>query len=481
MFRDGLKIFCLAAVLWAAGATRALPEEAGGLLWVYTAPDTILFAPSVAADGTSYISTGDQRVRAISRSGKVLWAINPGGKPTTGIALQGGLLFFGTSQAELAAYGANGHKAWRTKVDDIIVSTPAVAADGTIYAASRKGTVYAVNPKGRTLWTYETGDDVVFSPAVALSGRIYVASTKNFFALGPGGKPVWIASLAVPPGSQTAIDVDDGLCYVDALGTLHHLDSKGNEDWNATSSKFTGAPVVSSDKVYLCEGSGPPPPTGNSISGTVTLSAGGGLSGVTLSTGTVTATTASDGTYTLSNLANATYTVTPTLSGYTFNPTNLSVTIKDAPVTGQNFTATASPYARDAVPHGAARPSPEDEGQNQSMAYNLSDGSTAWTRPLGNSFSAALVTDGNTFIPSNDNNIYLLDSTGATSKTIPFDQAPHDVTLAVTNKGNRIYVACGDRFLFCVATSCEPDASAPWGQLGAGPRRVSRRETSSPS
>jgi len=159
---------------------------------------------------------------------------------------------------------------------------------------------------------------------------------------------------------------------------------------------------------------------------------------------------------------------------------DLPVTIKDAPVTGQNFTATATPFARDAVCKGAMQRSGEDGGANQTTAYKLLNGTPVWTAPpqFGNSFTPALIADGNVLIPSNDNNIYLLDSTGATSKTIPFDQAPHDVTLAVTNKGNRIYVACGDRFLFCVATSCEPDAAAPWGQLGAGPRRVSRRETS---
>ena len=79
-----------------------------------------------------------------------------------------------------------------------------------------------------------------------------------------------------------------------------------------------------------------------SISGTVTLSTGGGLSGVTLSTTGATATTDGSGNYTLGGLANGTYTVTPSLSGYTFSPASLSVTISGANQTGKNFTATAS-------------------------------------------------------------------------------------------------------------------------------------------
>src|ERR1700723_3123855 len=46
----------------------------------------------------------------------------------------------------------------------------------------------------------------------------------------------------------------------------------------------------------------------------------------------------SSGQYAFSGLANGTYTVTPTRRGYTFQPTNRSVTIIGANVTGVNFT-----------------------------------------------------------------------------------------------------------------------------------------------
>lgn len=80
------------------------------------------------------------------------------------------------------------------------------------------------------------------------------------------------------------------------------------------------------------------PVTTYAISGTITTSGGAGISGVTVSTGSVSATTNASGAYTISNLANGTYTITPTLSGYTFTPANRSVTISSANVTAQNFT-----------------------------------------------------------------------------------------------------------------------------------------------
>jgi hypothetical protein len=79
-----------------------------------------------------------------------------------------------------------------------------------------------------------------------------------------------------------------------------------------------------------------------SVSGTITDSAGTGISGVTVSSGSNTATTGSNGAYTLTGLGATTYTLTPSLSGYAFSPASRSVTINNANVTGVNFTGSTS-------------------------------------------------------------------------------------------------------------------------------------------
>jgi hypothetical protein len=85
-----------------------------------------------------------------------------------------------------------------------------------------------------------------------------------------------------------------------------------------------------------------PSPTTYSISGTISLAAGGSGTTVTLS-GAATATTTanSSGNYTFTGLASGTYAVTPSHTGYTFSPTSQTSTINGANVTGVNFTATA--------------------------------------------------------------------------------------------------------------------------------------------
>jgi hypothetical protein len=78
------------------------------------------------------------------------------------------------------------------------------------------------------------------------------------------------------------------------------------------------------------------------ISGTISLTAGGSGATVTLSgAASATTTTSSSGSYTFTGLANGIYTVTPSNTGYTFNPTSQNVTISGSNVTGVNFTATA--------------------------------------------------------------------------------------------------------------------------------------------
>ncbi len=80
-----------------------------------------------------------------------------------------------------------------------------------------------------------------------------------------------------------------------------------------------------------------------SISGSVTTN-GYGLQGVCLSDGSVAATTDSTGYFSLTGLANGTYTITPSLAGYTFYPTNQSVSVNGVAVNGLTFAATQSNY-----------------------------------------------------------------------------------------------------------------------------------------
>jgi len=82
----------------------------------------------------------------------------------------------------------------------------------------------------------------------------------------------------------------------------------------------------------------------HTVSGKVTLN-GSGLPGVTVSLqGTsFTTVTGSDGAYSLTGVPNGSYTAVPSLTGYTFNPANSSVSVNNSDVAGQDFSATLIP------------------------------------------------------------------------------------------------------------------------------------------
>jgi hypothetical protein len=79
-----------------------------------------------------------------------------------------------------------------------------------------------------------------------------------------------------------------------------------------------------------------------SLSGTISPVLGGSGATVTLSgPSSATATATSSGSYIFTGLAKGTYSITPSHTGYTFNPANQNATINGSNVTGVNFTATA--------------------------------------------------------------------------------------------------------------------------------------------
>jgi hypothetical protein len=106
-----------------------------------------------------------------------------------------------------------------------------------------------------------------------------------------------------------------------------------------TSGTFNWSTRIASFRFPSC---GTPPAT-YSISGTITLSGGAALSGVTVTlsgAGSGTTTTDGSGNYTFSGLSGggSSYTVTPSGKGYTYSPTSIDVTVNNADVTGKDFT-----------------------------------------------------------------------------------------------------------------------------------------------
>ncbi len=134
------------------------------------------------------------------------------------------------------------------------------------------------------------------------------------------------------------------------------------------------------------------------VSGSITTAAGAGISGVVVSTGSNSTTTNASGAYTLSGVVNGTYTLTPSLAGFAFSPTNRSVTVNDANVSGQDFTGTPPPnvppvanftFTTSGLTAAFTDTSTDSDGTIASRSWNFGDGTTSTATNPSKTYTAA--------------------------------------------------------------------------------------------
>ena len=94
------------------------------------------------------------------KPGTVLWEFETGNWVNLLPAI-GSDRFYVVSNGKLYAInGKTGVKLWEFETG-IIVKSPAIGSDGTVYVGSRDKKLYAINGKtGVKLWEFETGDEV---------------------------------------------------------------------------------------------------------------------------------------------------------------------------------------------------------------------------------------------------------------------------------------------------------------------------------
>jgi outer membrane protein assembly factor BamB len=102
-----------------------------------------------------------------------------------------------------------------------VLSSPAIAPDGTIYVGAEDHFLYALNPNGTVKWKYETGNSLYASPVIGSDGTIYIGSEdRQFYAINPNGTLKWIVPTKTVFTSSAAIGAD-GTIY--AAGTHKDL------------------------------------------------------------------------------------------------------------------------------------------------------------------------------------------------------------------------------------------------------------------
>ncbi len=124
--------------------------------------------------------------------------------------------------------------------DSVVLSSPVIAADGTVYVGSYDHYLYAFAPDGSLKWRFATENEIDGTPLITAEGLVVVGSRDGFvYAVRADGTLAWKTKAAGPVVGGATID-QDGYLYIGALppsdgapGALHCLDSlDGSVKWS---------------------------------------------------------------------------------------------------------------------------------------------------------------------------------------------------------------------------------------------------------
>ncbi|MFC1529169.1 PQQ-binding-like beta-propeller repeat protein [Gemmatimonadota bacterium] len=266
------------------------------LLWRTRIPFPIYYSsPGLGSDGTIYIASRGDSLRAFSPDGSINWSIYVHQQPdhtTSPVIADDGTIYF--SSIYLFALNPDGSLKWRHYLEETRGS-PAIGPDGTVYVIALNqllaitpegsldwektilpisapvtgpdGTIYcgtiglspdeyyldALNPDGDIQWRFPVSS-FVSSPAVNENGTLYFVSADTLFAVSDQGSMEWSVPLNVPVERRVSPSIGlNGTVYIGTSGTgedghLSAFSAQGDLLWNySTSAKVITTPAVGDD------------------------------------------------------------------------------------------------------------------------------------------------------------------------------------------------------------------------------------------
>lgn len=206
-------------------------EPDGNIKWTYGA-GAIVGQPAIGPDSSIYV-VANQLLYSISPQGTLNWEYKwP--LPTWSCIHNGptiasdGTLYITAKNDHLLAVNPDGTEKWSLPLrDELKYSWPAVGSDGTIYVSawvlfSQTPKFYAINPDGSLKWEIEGIH--LNSPAIGADGTIYGGGWWRYnklYAVTPDGKLKWSYD-GIYFDTCPAMD-EYGTLYIKSMATDHKL------------------------------------------------------------------------------------------------------------------------------------------------------------------------------------------------------------------------------------------------------------------
>lgn len=158
------------------------------------------------------------------------WLVSTGADSSSPAIAADGTIYVGSTDTKLYAISRNGTLKWTFAAQAEIRTSPAVGADGTVYFGSDDGRLYAINPDGTEKWSFDIGTPIRSSPAVGRSEIVYVSSGKAFHAFNPDGFLRWTSPVSDVDSSPAL--ARDGTIYAGSGRMLNALNPDGSRRWS---------------------------------------------------------------------------------------------------------------------------------------------------------------------------------------------------------------------------------------------------------
>ncbi len=239
-------------------ATHGAPTN-GSVRWTYDGGSRSYSSPVAAADGTIYFGATNG-VHAVRPNGQRRWLWSAGysaANSTPAIGADGTVYaLVNPGDAILVALNpANGTLLWSFYLGGAEVrSSPAIGPDGRIYVTNGQipgGYLYCINPDGTLAWRLYLDTEANSTPCFGADGAIYVGSARHLNAINPNGTFRWRFPVFYPV--QGTVGIAGNRIFFGAWdGMFRSVSTAGAQQWMVPVNAVVESGVaITNDRVYM--------------------------------------------------------------------------------------------------------------------------------------------------------------------------------------------------------------------------------------
>jgi hypothetical protein len=342
-------------------------SQTGDIMWSYAGHLNVIGHPSIAADGSIYVCGLDYVIDhyeyylySLKADGSLRWeygfgARNEASSPAIGAD---GTAYVGLDDT-VYAITKSGGLAWVHMVSaGVRLGDPSIGPDGRVDVVSSEPKLYVLNADGSLAGVHTFTQGISRQFALDPAGGLYASPDQCAYALNSDYTQRW--SYFMPSGGFPIVDAAGNVYVAGVDSRLYAIGPDGMlKWWFVASDAFDTAPILGEDgTLYAVDREGMMYAIGpgsqsqveeHALSGYVKDGLGQGLAGVLVTvTGEEPVATDADGYWRKAGLADGTYLVSPTLTGYEFNPLFEEGVISGGDATMADFTG--APLAPPAWP-----------------------------------------------------------------------------------------------------------------------------------